>query len=364
MAEGGEEIDFTEDELATLNKLFAAMGARPKTVSKVDLRQWLSSTLNTSTTQESDGMVHRNPSTDEQPASSAQPARLRDSAPSAGNAPIIVTARKPWLMKFSGSEDYDVWRHQLLCLMRENHRPADVADAIRSSLQGKAAQLLVNLGAEASIDETLRKLDSVFGVVEEKANVLASFYSARQGAVESVADWSCRVEGLFARVRRLTDGGGATDEALRQMFWTGLHQELKDASSYYFDHIKSFDELRREIRRIETQHPKVATKPSCKSAQQTPVDTGTKLEALVQQLTSEVKNMKQDIAKLHLQGREDRRFKEREGQQRQRQDSSQIVCYRCGELGHVRIGCRTNITHVRQPQDFTSVPAARGGHRH
>ncbi|XP_076463957.1 uncharacterized protein LOC143296081 [Babylonia areolata] len=292
---------------------------------------------------------------------------------------ISVVGRKPWLTKFGGEEGYELWRHQLLSLRRENHSSQDIADAIRASLQCKAGSLLVSLGPDATVDEILTKLDSIYGQVDEDADVLAAFYSARQGQAETVADWSCRIEGLFGRVRRLSDINGGTDEALRQMFWTGPRQELKDASAYQFDTIKSFDEVRKAIRRVEKQHPlapvKTEKKTVCNVTQSQPrKDHSESLEAMVKQLSSELKALKQEIKSVHSKKPADTQHSERKdhyqslGQNRQmssnnqasdnpawcqgRQNSWQggrirdnrqrgeVVCYRCGEpafrAGHLQ----------------------------
>jgi hypothetical protein len=37
-----------------------------------------------------------------------------------------------------------------------------------------------------------------------------------------------------------------------------------------------------------------------------------------------------------------------------------VVCYRCGERGHIKIGCRTNIDHLRYTKDFQNVLGERG----
>jgi hypothetical protein len=39
------------------------------------------------------------------------------------------------------------------------------------------------------------------------------------------------------------------------------------------------------------------------------------------------------------------------GGRRRDQAPGDVVCYRCGERGHIRIGCRTNIDHLRK-KDF------------
>ena len=147
-----------------------------------------------------------------------------------------------------------------------------IFDAIRSSLHGKAGSIVVRLGTEASITDILKKMDSVFGEVDTETDLLAALYSARQGPAESVSDWGCRLETLFDAAKRQTTIPGNPDEVLRSVFWAGLRQELKDVSAYHFDTIRTFDELRTALRRIEMQHMKPSTEKmksaACKSAQE------------------------------------------------------------------------------------------------
>ncbi|XP_076470830.1 uncharacterized protein LOC143300785 [Babylonia areolata] len=371
MATGGEDVDrpLSEEEETTLEKIFTALGSRPKTDSKEALRQWMANVVASQPWLSADM-----PSAESVKTSNQQQGHheFADSEPPVAQhlaQPVIsVVGRKPWLTKFGGEEGYDLWRHQLLSLHRENHSSQDIADAIRASLQGKAGSLLVSLGPDATVDEILTKLDSIYGQVDEDADVLAAFYSARQGQSETVADWSCRIEGLFSRVRRLSDINGGTDEALRQMFWTGLRQELKDASAYQFDTIKSFDELRKAIRRVE-KHPLAPVKTEktvCNVTQSQPrKDHSESLEAMVKQLSSELKALKQEIKSVHSKKPADTQHSERKdhyqlsGQNRQMSSNNQasdnpawcqgrhnswqggrirdnrqrgeVVCYRCGE---------------------------------
>jgi len=48
--------------------------------------------------------------------------------------------------------------------------------------------------------------------------------------------------------------------------------------------------------------------------------------------------------------------------ERERKKKSTIICYRCGEPGHIAIGCRRNITHIRNPQKIWERADA-GRHR-
>ena len=101
--------------------------------------------------------------------------------------------------------------------------------------------------------------------------MLATFYGARQGPEETVADWGCRLEWLLDIAKRQAQIPGNPQEALRNVFWSGLRQELKDVSAFQIDSIKSFDELYIALRRIERQHAKLPSKVAktvgCRSAQ-------------------------------------------------------------------------------------------------
>ena len=80
------------------------------------------------------------------------------------------------------------------------------------------------------------------------------------------------METLFDAAKRQATIPGNPDEVLRSVFWAGLRQELKDVSAYHFDTIRTFDELRTALRRIEKQHMKPSTEKmksaTCKSAQE------------------------------------------------------------------------------------------------
>jgi hypothetical protein len=389
-ASGGsnqQEVPLADDELNTLQSLLSKLGARPKTESKEDLRQWIAaaniaqlpaSTANT-TVANFTAPAKQSASSGTSSGPSGQGIYV-SSAASAVPTVVNVLGRKPWLMKFSGDDGYDLWRHQLLSLIQERHRPQDLADAIRASLQGKAAALLISLGPLATVEAILVKLDSVYGQVDDNADVMASFFSARQGPTESVADWSCRIEGLFSRLRRLS-GTAVSTEDLRQMFWTGLRQELKDASSYHYETIKNFDELRIALRRIEKQHPPPPQPPpskpgrtSCHAVQkdQNPDVTET-LIAMVKQLSKEFQTFKKEST-ARTEARRPPPFTDQhsssqpfgpnthgnnpgnyvrgrgEGQPPRgrggRGQGGPIFCHKCGESGHIAIGCRVNTDFV------------------
>ena len=74
--------------------------------------------------------------------------------------------------------------------MKESKSEETVLQTIRRSVRGEAANVIMRLGVSASIDEVLHKMDSIYGNVLEKEDVLAEFYSARQKDDESCSAWS------------------------------------------------------------------------------------------------------------------------------------------------------------------------------
>ncbi|XP_070198734.1 paraneoplastic antigen Ma3-like [Littorina saxatilis] len=355
-----QKTELTDDKEAELSDLFAQMGARPKVKTKQDLERWMVD------------YVSSLPRESHVPPVSVSP-----------NTPVIsITGRKPWLTKFNpdqGHEGFTLWKHQLTCLQRENHSDKDMFDAVRSSLQGKAAHILVRLGPGASISDILNKMDSVYGEIETESDVLAEFYGAHQEKNETVADWGCRLEQLLDVAKRQAYVPGNPDEALRNKFWTGLRQELKDVSAYQYDTSTSFDQLRITLRRIEKQHlacqtPSKSPKPTpCKSTQKQetnckdgPESEMAEMRAMIQQLTAQVKKLTTNPDKPSDQGptvsndayqrggtqNRGRRGGPYRGRGGSHGNSSDIACFKCGEKGHIAIGCRTRTDHLQTTQFF------------
>nr|KAG5687934.1 hypothetical protein BaRGS_021642 [Batillaria attramentaria] len=213
----------------------------------------------------------------------------------------IFLCLKPWLTKFTGeAADYTLWRQQLLSLENEGHSERDIRDAIRASLHGKAGQVAALLSPDASPADIRAKLDSIYGEVGTETDALGAFYSAKQSETETVADWGCRVEKLMADVKRQTSLAQPQDDMMRHVMWTGLRRDLKDLSSYHYWRAETFDELRVLLRRIEREHPPAPTKkPACKQSQpkkdvgECPQEEWKAMKAAIQQLTAEVKELKQ-----------------------------------------------------------------------
>jgi type I site-specific restriction endonuclease len=100
---------------------------------------------------------------------------------------------------------------------------------IRRSLTGSAARLVMYQGHDKPIDKILDVLNSVYGTVDNKEQLLAEFYSARQRDDEDVTTWSNRLQDYRDM-----------HSILHAMSWRGLRQELKDISGHKHDMIKDF----------------------------------------------------------------------------------------------------------------------------
>jgi hypothetical protein len=213
-----------------------------------------------------------------------------------------VIGRKPWLTKFSGDqgEGYDLWRHQLMSLIKEKHRPEDIADAIRSSLHGRAGSIAARLGTDASVTDILQKMDSIFGEVGAEADCLASFFSARQEPSESIADYSCRLERLLDLASRQTKLPGTPDALLKKVLWSGLRQDFKDATLYLYDNSTSFDALRVALRKFEKDRAPQSKKNST-SCNAIPAPKEKSADSEMKQMKAELKEIKATLSSVSMQ---------------------------------------------------------------
>jgi hypothetical protein len=293
---------------------------------------------------------------------------------------VNVNAGKPWLTKFSGenAENYVIWRHQVVSLMESGHPVNEIFNAVRSSLLGQAAKILARMGTQVTLQDIVDQMDSIYGSVESKSDLLAAFFSARQGSNETVADWSCRLEETLDLIKRQGELPSDPNKMLRTMLWTGLRPDLKDISMYIYDRTEDFNKLRIELRRLEKQHPPVTTKTPapCKpqqSAESEMTAAIKKLSNQLQQLTTDVTQMKKQMARkqnepeptpchpsFSQESRAEGNVRPTGNSEYNQQSRSRMQCYRCGGFDHIAIGCRVRTDHLRN-QDFPNKPLARGG---
>jgi hypothetical protein len=166
------------------------------------------------------------------------------------SSPITGTAtmlhKMPKLPPFSGVKGKDSsfgrWRYEIKCLQHGPHEDYTILDAMHASLKSPAADLLVTMGADATVDGILRKFTSRYGTVLPADILTEKFYSTKQGE-EDCAGWAFLLEDLIYQVE---EKGAITHEAVPRMlksrFWRGLKEKhIQEATRHTWEGM-DFDE--------------------------------------------------------------------------------------------------------------------------
>ena len=182
--------EFSQDELQAIATAFQELNVKPKADSATDFKEWMKdyvANLNDggdANVKIEPGMVDAKP----------EVAKPETDMPAAASK--IMTHHIPKLSCFSGDgsksdTSYDLWRYEVDCLIKEKYRKETIAQSIRRSLRGDAGKVAMRLGPEADVQETIDKMESVFGTVERGETILEEFYSASQKKDEDSMAWSC-----------------------------------------------------------------------------------------------------------------------------------------------------------------------------
>ncbi|XP_033755839.1 uncharacterized protein LOC117338590 [Pecten maximus] len=265
-------MEFTQDQLGVLGAVFAEMGFNPgDEVSEATVKEWIKTKA-----------IKVDP--DVQPAP----------------AHTVTVNPAVRISVFSGEEKdtaYDVWRYEVGSLF-VTHGEEVVATALRRSLKGRASKVAMNVGPKASVGEIVAKMDSIFGAVEKGETLLAKFFSARQKEGEDVSSWSCRLEDIMNKAVQQGDVPNRNAEGmLRTMFWTGLRREIKDVTGHKYDTVRPFIAVRQVERDLiqreeETTPGKAADKVKPVAHMAAATDELKEMKGLIQQLTTDMAEMK------------------------------------------------------------------------
>lgn len=412
--------EFTEDEAKLLLDSFRRLKLKPHADTPEDLASWLKSYAASNVEGEVKEEIDREESKNVEGEVKEDRDRKESKKVQPKASDLAVAIHPPRLSVFTGEKpvgkgdtNYEMWRYEVKCLLSEKiHSVESIFQAVRRSLRGEAGMIAMRLGPAANLEELLQKLHSVYGIVERRQSLLAKFYSARQRENEDVSAWSCRLENIL--VQAIQEGETdfeRSNEMLREMFWIGLQQHLKDISGHKFDTIDDFDSLRVAIRQLEYSISDRNEECSifrdkkhvhAKMAQSENTDMK-ELKGMIQKLSTDVATLQQKVftnnqPEKHSQHPRDRReVKSSEGdvlrdqrwQHSNRGDfrmsrqpySSDVnkpyhsvkanrqnysdatddlpVCYRCGQTGHIRLGCRVKLDHSRRALNFRP-PMGRG----
>jgi len=179
----------------------------------------------------------------------------------------LTTTQLPRIAVFSGdlsgkdNVSYDLWKAEVNGLQKQNiYTEATILQAIRRSLRGKAADVVLHLG-DTDVDSVLTKMDQIFGNVLPSENILEVFYTARQEMKEDISSWACRLEDLIAKLKqRKAISPEAAVSMLRTKFYSGLvSAHVKSAIRHKFDQNEDYSNLliSARVAELEGQSAKV-----------------------------------------------------------------------------------------------------------
>ena len=233
--------NYTSEEKDSLIKLFEAMEVKPKMDTVESLQNWMQDYVR-----------------GQQRASGVEP---QDTKPKVDNViHKTVVQSQARIVPFSGSGgpnevSFEAWKYEVCGLLKDGtHAKSDVEAAAKKSLRGEAANVVRRLGVFADITTVIDKLDGMYGVVEDSESLLSQFYNAKQLPDEKVTSWGCRLEDLLDRANKQEPlQARSLKDMLRTKFWNGLLSHLKEASRHMKDHIRDYDALFIEVRKIECE---------------------------------------------------------------------------------------------------------------
>ncbi|XP_069101525.1 uncharacterized protein [Argopecten irradians] len=299
-----------------------------------------------------------------------EPAQEPNAGASSSHTKEHIITQPPRLPFFSGDPTskaeipYELWKYDVECLLRDASISREVVlRVIRSSLRGNAGMIAMRLGPQASINDLLTHLETNYGIAEDQEALLAKFFSAHQEEGEDVASWSCRLEDILMKVSRCEMlPREKRNQMLHSRVWKGLQSPLKERSATKYELIKDYNELKVELRRLESELKVEKAMSSSTKTATTKMISGTtseesrldKLEGMVKQLTSEVKSWnstQRNPNKYKYQPPQKNKTSEHESRGESKGDErSEPQCWRCGQYGHLQLGCKVRLDHQRRGQ--------------
>ena len=122
---------------------------------------------------------------------------------------------------------------------------------------------------------------------------MKKFYMCEMRNSETLLSYTTRLEQLFEKAVELEGlRDSDKDTLLKQVLHAGLKRDLKQMSVYQCDKTASYDDFKRELRRLESEQPAAAASASeakpCKPAVAEKKDTDPELKTLLQKLNDRI----------------------------------------------------------------------------
>ena len=102
--------------------------------------------------------------------------------------------------RVKGEASFEQWSYELQSL-RKTYSESSLREGIQRSLRGAAADIICNMGPEATLDSIIKKFSIIYGNVKSYDILMGDFYRVSQGEEESVTLFATCIEGLLSNVR-------------------------------------------------------------------------------------------------------------------------------------------------------------------
>ena len=227
-----------------------------------------------------------------------------------------------------GDVDYEIWKAEVKSLRDANNPLTSILYAIRKSVRGRAAMVLLRLGGDVTLEQVLHRFDVVFGNVLPSRTLLEQYYTARQGTSESIAAWACRLEDLLGQARQTTTGitYSESQEMLTSKFWGGLIEpEVKSALRHKLD-TASFEDLLVSARMAE-QEMNLTRQQSAAAGKAANVNQMNTQTSSLDRILEELQKLNKRV--VHLE--EDKGGRNRNPRKQ--------GCWKCGQENHLKKDC-------------------------
>ena len=269
------------------------------------------------------------------------------------STPQLLLQETPKVTVFSGAPGKDCsfgrWKYEVECLQKcATYGAHTILHAVRKSLRSPAAELITHLDKDATLDELLSKLESIYGTVLSGQALLQRFYSEVQKDTETCAEWACRLEdiGYQAQEKNMTTPS-LLKSLLVTQFWTGLRdQRIKEALRH--QRTLNFQKFMIQARELEEEFNDTPVKGKTKPQQSKPSEME-QLTNLMQKMEKRMSDMEAQMKKsahqqfhkpTHNQQKCDIPASQHTPPQQSDTWQSSTRCQYCGQDNHVAFGCR------------------------
>lgn len=281
-----------------------------------------------------------------------------------------VSFHVPRLSTFSGDGaakgdvSFSRWKFEVNSLLQDGETQGNILQAIRRSVRGTAVDVITSLPFSATPADVLKKFEGFFGDVLSGETLMQLFYNAHQDPEQSVASWACELETVL---NKAIAAGKVRSESRNDMlfskFWVDLDDDrIKAMTRHHYDSLTEFDQLFVVVRTAEQDIKGKPEKPGDKggrkaarkaqtfqqTAEAKPAEGEVTMKDIMVQLKelcSTQKHLTRRLDRLEKQSpQSDASVKPKQSRTnltKQRVLLPDIICYRCGQDGHVALKCHS-----------------------